>query len=674
MARWIRILFVLMVMGIWGAGARGADVEIRGEIVGADEKPAGGAQVYLVRREEGKFTQMGSVVCDADGRFSVSAKEEPEEIFAVIRGVGISAPVKPGEPMLQLQLLPAVDAGLTLIGPDGKPAQGVEAHAGMILIGDFTQGMPSFLLLEGDFSGLFSATTDAQGKCVLKGLPRGARVRFDTSDERFAHVSRQPTDVLDGEGAVVQIPEMVLQKGATVTGRLVAPDTGKPVAGLGVGSQGSHGNMSGGGGARDVTDADGKFTLKRMGGGNFVVSLQEIGDKPNEWVAAAVDVNLEPGGTQVVNMVLERGNLLKGQVVDRVTRKGIAGATVGLYGPSKPDYAASIYARHTDGDGRFEFRVPAGMQHPYLASAVPDGYEVPSGQGRMDVMVKDGGTEEVTIELSPDTSPPVTGVVLGPDGSPVAGATVTAEDPNGDMFTQKMVTTDAHGRYAIHGKAGTLLRAHWKSMGTDYPENAVAGQEVELRLDTNPTFTIIAEVLDEEGNPVAGAKASLMVTNGHFGVGGQPKKADAQGIVRFEGLAMDRKYEVEATAPGYGVANGKVTHVPVGGPREVTTSVRLAKSDAKIAGVVVDGAGKALAGVGVEINSSQTGVQETKTDAQGMFSFQVMSSAQPLIWVRTDKGLNVGTTRVIAGDEAVKIVFTDEKAKIEVSLHKPSLP
>ena len=69
-----------------------------------------------------------------------------------------------------------------------------------------------------------------------------------------------------------------------------------------------------------------------------------------------------------VDFDLIPGVVVDGRVVDHAG-KPMAQVFVGVYGPAHPMSSAWVQAVHTDKDGRYRFRVPAGKQHIYLADA-----------------------------------------------------------------------------------------------------------------------------------------------------------------------------------------------------------------------------------------------------------------------------------------------------------------
>ena len=102
------------------------------------------------------------------------------------------------------------------------------------------------------------------------------------------------------------------------------------------------------------------------------------------------------------------------------------------------------------------------MQHPYIAGDI-DGYLINSNTDVQNVQVEDGQNVEADFNIQPDPTPIIAGIVLGPDGKPVAGATVTTV-PNGmnEIYGTKWVQSDNQGRFHIRAESGTMLRARGK--------------------------------------------------------------------------------------------------------------------------------------------------------------------------------------------------------------------
>lgn len=142
---------------------------------------------------------------------------------------------------------------------------------------------------------------------------------------------------------------------------------------------------------RKFDDAEGRFTLERMGAGRWTLLVSAAGRPQTK-----VEVPVEPGKvTDDVRVRLERGATLLGSVVDRVTRRPIGGATVTLDDGARE---SAIEPATTSPGGEFRLEgVPAGafgveVAHPDYLARIVSGLDA-RGQRQL----------RTTIDLAPST-------------------------------------------------------------------------------------------------------------------------------------------------------------------------------------------------------------------------------------------------------------------------------
>jgi hypothetical protein len=78
---------------------------------------------------------------------------------------------------------------------------------------------------------------------------------------------------------------------------------------------------------------------------------------------------------------------------------------VGLHGPSRPTSGAAVESCAVDEEGRFRFRVPAGLNRPYVMSQAYLQRPREGAQLTAEVEVRDGETVKVTLRVV-DAEPP----------------------------------------------------------------------------------------------------------------------------------------------------------------------------------------------------------------------------------------------------------------------------
>jgi hypothetical protein len=297
--------------------------------------------------------------------------------------------------------------------------------------------------------GSFRWTTTEPGEVVLRAWPWKAPPsesrRFECKEgARFT-------------GVVFTVPD----RAPDIAGVVVTVD-GKPVpfAFLDITALSAQGINQ-----QERADADGKWGVFAMPAGEYRIQVF-VGDAGvvNQVVSAPVtDVRLVLSGTGAIagtvkgidtgSFTLELGGCDDGSGRDdRVRRQVVVPVRNGTY--------------RVEG-------VPACSQA--VTSHGPDRTQIDA------VVVEAGGVAKLDLDLAPRKRKQITGVVTGPDGAPVEGATVTAA--YGDEAAR--AETDARGRYTIETYAGEGIYAYKHDMQAfamvgeaDVPE-----ERVDIRLD-----------------------------------------------------------------------------------------------------------------------------------------------------------------------------------------------
>lgn len=157
-----------------------------------------------------------------------------------------------------------------------------------------------------------------------------------------------------------------LVRAARIAGRVIDSRTGKPVAGVGIGAQAIEPDMQSGGWGDATTDAGGNYVIGGMAAGDFNIMLLEGADK-RLTAPAYPAATLKSGETYQADFVLSVGKRLAGRVVDAQTNQPIADCTVSYSGPARP--GGAVLSAKTNERGEFEFFVPPGQSHIYVAES-----------------------------------------------------------------------------------------------------------------------------------------------------------------------------------------------------------------------------------------------------------------------------------------------------------------
>ena len=431
----------------------------------------------------------------------------------------------------------------------------------------------------------------------------------------------------------VPAPNMRIALEAGITLRLRAVDAdqpGAPAPGVSVAL------MYRGGFVAGKTDEAGQLVLEnlpikgsRMWGNQQQAMLWGGGFVSQNHSLAA----LEPidGLIDVGDIGLHRGGTVKGKVIDKTTGEPIAGVRLRSMGGLDRQLEFMGGATATSGaDGRYELTgVPLKVHtimamHPdYLSNVDPmQMMQSMGGRGATKALFP-GGKKLIDwpVELSPAAT--LTGIVIGPDGNPVAGAKISVQDPMGMLRTMmgggvSSAISDAEGSFTLTGlRKGAPVRviATHRDFGSSKVASIKAGDEAKLEL-TKP-LTLKGVVLDTQNMPIAGARVQVArVTEQQSGMGmmtgpGQggatsvrPGVSDAQGRYTIRN-APPGKLKVTWEHRDYAPTNRTIDVAP--GTAEFDLGRTELDAGNSLEGIVVDAEGKPVPGVSVNANFDYSG-------------------------------------------------------------------
>ena len=643
-----------------------ASSTVSGRVLDSNGKPLAGASVLVTRTVDWPEAEtLASTTSANDGAFSIryshptpKAEWERVALFAFVPNVGFSLEQPPeGGKNLELRLLPSAELHVPFIDPDGSPIVGMGVWPKVVGVRRDPVPLPRFAALPIEVTRPMIQRTDANGVCVFRGLPRDSRVQFDVDDDRFAAMNANNYVPLEREG-VIQADPIQLKDAGSIAGSVVYSDSGRPVIGLHVFAGSVSMEKSGGGG---WTDASGHYQIRRLKPDRFVVILGD-NDPGGEWVAKAVEVDVAAGRQASADLIMIHGGILTGRVRDQETQKGLAGLHVALYGPVKPEKLGAVQAGVTDAQGVYRIRVAPGRQSVYLMDEPPEGYLRPEANPAhtQDIVVGDGRIVTLNIDLPVDRSPAVSGIVLGPDGKPVSGATVLYPRDGQDL-NDRAVKSGPDGRFRARDVPPSAeFRARFNDLATFSPvEYKGDGHELTLRLSGRGTYKALVKVKDDLGNVIPGASVSLITWHVRMGEGSQPHPTGADGTVRFDKLYCDTRYTVSSTTPGRGESSAEIHPPQEGKLGEQVVEMKIFSAGGAVAGAVVDETGRPVPDAEVMLSGPGFGAQTTRADANGKFRFSVVSSMRGWLYLpaaKTRQGLAI-MADAKAGDADIRLVL-----------------
>lgn len=381
-----------------------------------------------------------------------------------------------------------------------------------------------------------------------------------------------------------------------------------------------------GGQGRTKSAADGAYRIEGLPAGTLSeVALAAPGVRARTESAPQAKwsgTEVREGAETTLDLVLSRGGSVAGRVLEVKTGAPVVDASVLLL-PAQDRWNVESLRCAVDAAGRYRFDdVPFGRyvvvatapRHVLAGLVAPttmafDPSAGPAADAPLAVVAKEGDVVERDVEMAPGLG--VRGTVRGPDGTPVAGATV--HPTQGGALSQVVWRWGARWNgesdpVATSGEDGT-----WRAQNLPPGEAAAffarkaplagsASKPVRVAPDApEPTVelvlaagaTVSGRVLDADGAPVSGRTVQWNATgsDGVFGYGSST--SDEEGRFRLEGLPAG---QVQLYSWGTGSASAQLSIDPPLQAGEVREGIelRLART-AKVTGTVVDEAGTPVA-------------------------------------------------------------------------------
>lgn len=351
-----------------------------------------------------------------------------------------------------------------------------------------------------------------------------------------------------------------------------------------------------------TTAADGTFELAELRGPVFDLSVnadEGIAKQPAVAVGANVTLKLSPPASLSGFVLDSAGDPVPGCSV-RLTNMDEAGKVSSFISVMQGILGAQPGGQSTDVNGAFEFTKLAAGSYVVKASSAS------RGTAETDPLSVSVGEDVTGVQITLSPGVTVSGVVVGPGGEPVRGATVqlgpitqdmaanliSAFVPSGVLKTAGSTTTNANGEFTINQVAPgsyRLVASHGdfaKSIEPDF--TVAAGQDISAHRITlskggeaQGSFTI-------DGKPQAGA---MVVMLGEAGV--EVVQTDGQGRFDVRGLTagphMIAAFDPSRFASGgagiqfspqvVDIANGDPTNISLGGTGGVKVSGALMNGD-----------------------------------------------------------------------------------------------
>jgi protocatechuate 3,4-dioxygenase beta subunit len=547
---------------------------VAGTVVASDGKPASGARVAVhqsARFERDETAIFAEATTGLDGAFRIAnAPPAPERLS--VRAAGWTPAeqfLRADSGSLRIALERGASVSGTVLDASGRPAAGALVRSGSV-----------------------AATSDAQGRYRLDGVPSGLQ-RVEASAPG-GMVARKGGVRL--AAAAPASADLQLQAGVTITGTVVDALTRRPIAGARIAVAESHGS---GAGSADPSafarsDAKGRFSAAGLLPGDHEVRAVKSG-----YLSATLPrVAASAKAAASAALALVPAASIAGKVVD-AQGKAVAGASVSLEPvPGGRRFAGarfrgprSEFSTRTGPDGAFRLEglaaIPSGVpltaSHAGFAPAERPGITLKAGQALTGIVLVLPAGLSVKGRVVDEVSQRVAGAEIRVSPSEGRGPGRFFRRAFGGTSAPNAVT-GADGSFAVTGlpagsydvtashdgfspKTASSLPAPAKQP-TGWPPIVLSGG-----------VAVSGVVHDDQGAPIVGVTVTL------FGEGADPGPAstDATGAFRVSNLPKGRPLMLMTDAPGYAFSSRSVTP-----PAEGITIV-LGKAGT-IRGRVVDGA------------------------------------------------------------------------------------
>ena len=413
------------------------------------------AVVFVVREEGwGQPDVLEHTKTDARGRFEFNLAEQtstvtPMTTFAVLvkrNGYNIAwIPTRGQYPqsLVEVTLADEQQVKYQILGPDRKPIPGARVSPVYVNL----SGQRSVTLPDTKLADALGATTDAEGRAVLRGVAAKDITSLAVTSERFG---KQQFSRWGGDG----VPsELVLRTTGRVVGQVDVPSGIDPTQirfnlGTYAVRRQREGELRCSGVTEVSPDASGRFVIPAIATGQ----LRGVARVPAGFAAVEeMPQDLMVAAESDLQMVIpfRRGVRVRRRLTERDTGQPIVGARVILQGKGLSRTVV------TDQDGQF-----SAWLHP--KTEYHTAYDIPNGylqQNRNDRQTQVGGGDTDLPDIEYLRASEISGRVVDSAGQPQANVRLLANwnDPEEDfgdspvdgIDSRTSATTDFAGRFRL---------------------------------------------------------------------------------------------------------------------------------------------------------------------------------------------------------------------------------
>ncbi|MFC1509367.1 carboxypeptidase regulatory-like domain-containing protein [Candidatus Omnitrophota bacterium] len=605
-------LALSIVLPLGYAGENGNSVRITGKVIYKGQ-PVSEAEIFFNNVVSEQINKVN--ITGKDGtfsfktdRFNLSGEDfSRPSIIAYSSGHAIGWMTLTGstdKKNVVIQLKDTTEFSGTVEDASGNPLAGAEVS--IVRLHTPSQYYSSSLVIQpGSFAPL-TTKTDESGSYNIQLIPERSIVYIIVQKRSYANIS----STLNHAG--LKNNTITMNHGGSISGRVVRGDTGTPLKNIKIVAVQPGGMYIN---TETTTDKYGKYTLHGLSVGHCSVFVSSC-DEMNDVTAPTRDkVPIFSGQTTYnVDFALERGGFVTGNIVDD-TGKPIASHWIGYHNHTQYEHERAMRYTKTDENGRYLLHVPPGFTR--IFTEAPEGFEK-VGRIKREIEVAAGDTVEVE-QFQFTKGITLIGIARTYDGTPVEGVTISGKD----VYS----VTRSDGLFTISG----LTRGKKLNLDAIEPELELRGTiEIELQSDTTveilldeyETATITGRVFDNDGNPIAGANASIIWWSRRNKAGEETDTAftDEMGTYTLDGIIVGDIHMIFVSAQGF--ASPQISRADEFiAERDMPPykDVILEKSNRWLEGRLVNDNNEPLAGALVYVFQGSDGQSKTTSDGNGRF-------------------------------------------------------
>ena len=463
------LLFLITLVVNAAAQPPSERATVHGIVATPAGRPVAGVEVclYLLKADYKHVAASARARTGADGHYTISVPTPARSTIEIVKSStqnSVGFETAGFGDSVRVILRPRGDFKIRLrdLSNHGVPVAGVVVHptwmicstesrmSGDVAGGDDAPWSP-------DVAPEFRATTDANGNAIIHGFPLGVATGIETEGSPYVQVGA-PDDTAESILGVAgnTVHTLDVCRAGSVSGQVIYAASGKPAADVCV--QAYQGSQSVEPTA--YTDNEGRYEIDGLTLGAYTVVPIAINEEqdvdnpgPGDWAARGklVSVSLNQPNSSI-DFSLEQGGIVSGTVYNDHTGAPADDEFVGARIAGSP-----LQTQMTDNVGHYAMRLPAG---PAIIVPVDSQFNIDVGV-RQNIIVRNGGTTNVNLSVNGrDEFNFASGIVLGDDNKPAAGASVIALGQY-DGGT----TADTQGRFTFSDRdmppSSESLRASW---------------------------------------------------------------------------------------------------------------------------------------------------------------------------------------------------------------------